>query len=114
MSHANLQGADLQEAKLRYANLSHADRDSDFLSANLRKANIDGAKISENDVEYLEDKGDLSQIRVCLIFTEEVVGYEEYCNVKDKRDKLTAEGINLHAFYSMKFNAKKNNKRERA
>ena len=107
LSHANLQGADLQGAKLRYANLNSADlrnarlRDSDFLSAYLRKANIDGAEISEDDVESLKGKGDLSNIKVCLNITEEVVSYNEYCKIREKRDILTVEGIDFNAFITM-------------
>lgn len=104
LSDANLQGADLQGARLRYANLDSADlrharlRNSDFLSANLRNANIDGAEISENDVESLESKGDLSNIRVCLNKTKKVVSYEKYCKIREKRDELTAVGIDFYVF----------------
>ena len=84
LSHADLRGATLRFANLNSTNLTYARlTDSDFVSAYLRKVKLEGAEISEEHAEYLEQKGeDISGVKVYIGDTKESISYKEYCNRK--------------------------------
>ncbi len=92
LSHADLRGVDLRNTELRWANLYRADlrnarlTNSGFLGANFSKANIVGAEFSEEVIKYLEKRGDISGVKVCLKITKEVISYKEYCIRRQEKE----------------------------
>ncbi len=80
----NLRGADFRGAYLRGANLIGADfRGADFRGAYLRGANLIGADFrgtifDENQVNLLSKEYDLTNSKVYISETKEVISYNEY------------------------------------
>ena len=77
---ANLQETNLIEANLRESILVKADlREVDLRETNLEKAYLQGAKFDINQVDYLENKYDLKNIKVYTGYKGELLNYKEYC-----------------------------------
>lgn len=89
LRYTDLRYADLTGAKLKYADLRHADLRgarlvySDFQVAYLKNLKLEGAELSEEQVEVLERKGNLYGTKVYINETQKIISYEEY----QKRDK---------------------------
>lgn len=93
---ADLTGVNLREADLREANLTEADltganltetdlTGTDLTETDLTEANLREALFDEEQVNYLENKYDLQQVRVYIEKTNEIVTYEEYCSKKKNK-----------------------------
>ncbi len=80
LSGANLSGADLSEADLSEANLSGAD----LSEANLSEADLIRTIFDENQVNLLSKGYDLTNSRVYISKTEEIISYDEYCKGKQR------------------------------
>lgn len=79
LSGANLSGANLSGANLSGANLSGADLSgADINRASLERASLSQAKFDENQIDYLQEKYDLTDTMVFVKKTRNVVSYQEY------------------------------------
>lgn len=87
---ANLQETNLIEANLRETILIKADltqsklikadlREVNLQKTNLEKAYLQGAKFDINQVDYLDNKYDLKNIKVYTGYMGELLDYKEYC-----------------------------------
>lgn len=80
---ADLTGADLSATYLRGENLRGADlSQADLIGADLRRAYLSGTVFDENQVYMLREKCDLSEIKVFIFETGEVISYIVYRNRK--------------------------------
>ncbi len=85
LSIAHLRKADLSVADLSIAHLSGADLIGAYLrKANLSKADLDKTIFDENQVNLLCEKYDLTDSRVYISKTREVISYKEYCIRKQR------------------------------
>ena len=83
LSGAVLMGADLSGANLAVADLSEADLSEANLSrADLDEANLSGTLFYEKQVNMLNEKYDLMNIKVYVSLTQEIISYEKYCHRK--------------------------------
>ena len=75
LSRADLSGADLSGADLRESDLSRAD----LSEANLRRADLSKTIFDEKQIGILYKKYDLSQSKVFIPDTDEIISYIGYC-----------------------------------
>lgn len=80
MQYANLKGIDLSNANLSGAILCNADlRGANLDGTNLKGANLQGAILDEYQVNYLKKSYDLKETRICVIVSQKIISYKEYC-----------------------------------
>lgn len=86
---ANLKRGDLRNANLKGANLRNADlsgadmRGAIVIDSDLGKAILTDIIINENQAGYLRKRYNLQGTKVYISKTQEIIGYNEYCNRKN-------------------------------
>lgn len=99
LKNAKLNGAELKEANLREADLRRADltgadlTNADLLEANLEKTNLQGADLTgaifdESQIQYLDSKYDMHNVKIFDVKSRKLQSYKEYLEKKSFKKEM--------------------------